>query len=168
MSERKAKLKRKNEVEAAPKKKVDVANLIVNIIIVILILALLGVGGWAAYNKLKPVPQQNGTDQMDATQEQAAAPQTIGDYLSENGLTLDEFLTTYELTEVEGITEESIIDDVIRNMTLANFAKFNGTDVQSLGLGEQYTEDTLMGVIIDEINAAQQTATDDASEPEAE
>ena len=170
MSERKAKLKRKNEVLEAPKKKVDVANLIFNIVIVVLILALLGVGVWAAYNKLKPAPQQNVTEQMDMTteQEQPAAPETIGDHLAQNGLTLDEFLTTYELTGVEGITEESLMSDVVRNMTLANFAKFNGTDVQSLGLGEQYTEDTLMGVIFDEMSAAQQPATEEVSEPVAE
>lgn len=163
MSERQAKLKRKNEIKETPKKKKSAMDIIFNIIIVVLILAVLGIGSWAVYSKYSQMPAGDTT-------ENAQTP-TVAEYAQTEGIAVDEFLAQYGLGEVSEITADSQITDIIPHMTLANYAAFSGTDVaemkESMGLGEEYADDTLMSVIIDEITATLQTENSDenAEEP---
>ncbi len=152
MSERQAKLKRKNEVVNAPaKNKKSALDIVSNIIIVVLILAVLGIGGWAVYSKFSQMPSN----------EEAVTP-TISEYAQTEGITVEEFLAKYGLSEVPEITGDSLISDAMSYMTLGNYAALVGTDVaqlkESMGLGEEYTDDTPMSVIYEEMAAAADAA----------
>lgn len=148
MSERQAKLKRKNEVVDAPvKKKKSALDIVSNIIIVVLILAVLGIGGWAVYSKFSQMPSS----------EEVATP-TISEYAQSEGISVEEFLAKYGLSEVPEITGDSLISDAMSYMTLGNYAALVGTDVAeikaSMGLSEEYADDTPMSVIYEEMAAA--------------
>ena len=162
MSERQAKLKRKNEVVNAPaKKKKSALDIASNIIIVVLILAVLGIGGWAVYSKFSQMPSN----------QDVVAP-TISEYAQSEGITVEEFLTKYGLSEVPEITGDSLISDAMSYMTLGNYAALVGTDVaeikEGMGLGEEYTDDTPMSVIYEEMAAASETAETENVEVETE
>lgn len=152
MSERQAKLKRKNEIIETPKKKRNPMDIVFNIIIVVLIVAVLGVGSWAVYSKYSQMPK----DTTSGTTEQIVP--TLAEYASTAGISVEEFLAEYGLVEVEGITEETDMNEIINYMTVANYAKLSETDaatmLESLGTDNEYTEDTLMGVIFDDLAAA--------------
>lgn len=160
MSERQAKLKRKNEVVNTPaKKKKGALDIISNIIIVVLILAVLGIGSWAVYSKFSQMAANNNV----------VAP-TISEYANSEGLSVEEFMAKYGLGAETGLTGESLISDAMEYMTLANYAALVGTDVaqikESMGLGDEYTDDTPMSVIYD--NVAAQTTDDETQSVEVE
>ena len=159
MSERQAKLKRKNEVVNTPAKKKSALDIVSNIIIVVLILAVLGIGCWAVYSKFSQMPSN----------EEAVTP-TISEYAQTEGITVEEFLIKYGLSEVPELTGDSLISDAMSYMTLGNYAALVGTDVSeikaSMGLAEDYADDTPMSVIYEEMAAAADTA--EAENVEAE
>lgn len=148
MSERQAKLKRKNEVVDAPVKKKSALDIVSNIVIVVLILAVLGIGGWAVYSKYSQMPSSN----------EAITP-TISEYAETQGITAEEFIEAYGLNGVAEITSDSLVTDAMLYMTLGNYATFAGADVEEvregMGIGDQYTDDTLMSVILEDLEAAQ-------------
>ncbi len=160
MSERQAKLKRKNEVVNAPEKKKNSAlDVVSNIIIVVLILAVLGIGGWAVYSKYSQMPSN----------EDVVAP-TISEYAQSEGITAEEFLKKYGLSDVAELNGDSLISDAIAHMTLGNYAALAGTDVaqikESMGLGEEYTDETPMSVIYEEMAAVTEDAESENVEEE--
>ena len=168
MSERQAKLKRKNEIKETPKKKKSAIDIIINIIIVVLVLGILAVGGWAIYNKYQQMPQQDTSVSDTAQDAQTTAP-TIAEYAQTEEKSVEEFLAEYGLSDAEGISGETLITDIIDKLTLANYAKLSGTDVaslkESLGLSGEYTDDTLMSVIFEEQAAANsETQPEEAAE----
>ena len=174
MSERQAKLRRKNEVKETPKKKKSAVDVIFNIIIVILVLAVLGIGGYAVYNKYKQAPQQDSTatDTTQMTDEQQVAP-TIAEYAqTEKGMDAETFMAEFGLVGIEGVTAESLMTDAMNYLTLANFAKLSDMDVATVkeqyGLSDEYSEDTLMGDIFAEQMAAAETEAETATEETAE
>jgi len=62
-----------------------------------------------------------------------------------------------------------LITDIVDKLTLANYAKLSGTDVpslkESLGLSDEYTDDTPMSVIFEEQAAANsENQTEEAAE----
>ncbi len=163
MSERQAKIKRKNVVSETPKKKKSAVDIVSNIIIVLLILAVLGIGGWAVYSKYNQMPVEQDISTM-----------TLAEYAYPMGLEVDEFLAQYDLKLEKTITEESLISDIIPLMTLANYAKFTQTDVleikETLGLGADFPEERTMGEIFDALETAMriedQTQQDSAESAE--
>ena len=164
MSERQAKQKRKNEVKEIQKKKKNPLDIIVNIVIVVLILAILGLGGWSVYNKFKSSAQENETAVTDSNQTTQTSTPTVEEYAQAEGKTADEFLAEYGLADDESVTGETPISDVVDKLTLANYAKLSGSDVaavkESLGLSDEYADDTLMSVIFEEQAALAETQTE--------
>ena len=160
MSERQAKTKRKNEVKHTPVKKKSALDIISNIIIVILILTVLGIGGWAVYSKFSQMPPEGTTEDI--------ATPTISETAQEEGISVEEFLANYGLSEAEGLTGDTEITEMMPLMTLENYAKFSGADVetikQGMGLTEDYSNDTLMSEILADMTAA--TEQHDHSEEE--
>ncbi len=153
MSERQAKSKRKSEIKETPKKKKNTLDVISNMIIVILILAVLGIGGWAVYSKLSQQPSTESSESLTAP--------TIAELAQEESVSVEEFLAKYEIADVESLTGESYITDALPYMTLANYAAFSGTDVatikESMGLEKDYADDTLMSVILEEMTPSEQS-----------
>lgn len=151
MSERQAKLKRKNEVVNAPEKKKSALDIVSNIIIVVLILAVLGIGGWAVYSKYGQKPSNQVTD-----------PPTITEYAQTEGMSVEDFLAKYGLSEVTEINGDTSIAEAMSYMSLSNYATFVGTDVsvikESLKLGEEITDETPMAVVFETMTAASQDA----------
>ncbi len=160
MSERQAKLKRKNEVVNAPVKKKSALDIVSNIIIVVLIIAVLGIGGWAVYSKYSQMPSNEAGQEVQTP--------TVAEMAQTDGITVEEYLGKYGISEVAEITPETPVTEIIPHMTLANYAAFSGTDVAqmktSMGLSEEYSDDTLMSVIIDEIAATVQEQPENADE----
>lgn len=170
MSERQAKLKRKNEACEVKKKKRSPLEVVTNIILVLLILAVLGVGGWAVYNKLSQAPANDDQAVTDNVQDSDTTVPTIAEYAATEGKEVDEFLAEYGLSSEDGVTEDMLITDIVDKLTLANYAKLMGTDTaalkESMGLGEDYSDDTPMSVVIEEQQAAQQD--DDSAQADGE
>ncbi len=84
MSERQAKTKRKNEIKQTPVKKKSALDIISNIIIVVLILTVLGIGGWAVYSKFSQMPKEGTTEDITTP--------TISEATEEEGISAEEFL----------------------------------------------------------------------------
>ncbi len=162
MSERKAKTKRKNEIKQTTKKKMSALDVISNIIIIILILTVLGVGGWAVYSKFSQMPKEDTTETI--------VTPTISQTAEEEGISVEEFLSRYGLSETEGLTGDTEITEMMPLMTLENYAKFSGADVetikQGMGISEDYANDTLMSEILADMTAAEQESDEETQAEE--
>ena len=154
MSERQAKIKRKNEIKETPKRKKSALDIVFNIIIVVLILAVLGIGGWAVYNKYSQMPDRDASE---------TTMMTLGEYAQAEGISVEEFLIKYGVANNAELNAESTIYDIVPQLTLANYAKLSGTDVatmkEDMGLGNEYTDDTLMSVIFENMYGTEQPET---------
>ena len=152
MSERQAKSKRKNEIKHTPVKKKSALDIISNIIIVVLILTVLGIGVWAVYSKFSQMPQEGTTEDITTP--------TISEAAQQEAISVEEFLANYGLSEAEGLTGDTEITEIMPLMTLENYAKFSGADVetikQGMGLTKDYSNDTLMSEILADMTAAEQ------------
>ena len=115
MSESRAKRERKGKEPEVQVKK-NKSNILFNIIVVLVIIAVVGVGGWAVYEKIK----------ADAPVEQT---QTIADIAAEEEMPVEELLSKIGLAD-EGFTGEEPAEDLLSIMTLENFAKFEDKDVE--------------------------------------
>ena len=162
MSERQAKTKRKNEIKQTPAKKKNALDIISNIIIVVLVLTVLGIGGWAVYSKFSQMPKEGTTEDITTP--------TISETAEEEGISVEEFLAKYGLSETEGLTPDTEITEMMTHMTLENYAKFSGADVetivQSMGLAKEYANDTLMSEILADMTAVQQETAEEAQPEE--
>ena len=117
MSEKQAKLKRKNEqAEEMPKKKKGSA--LINCITTLLILAFLGLAGYALKDNIKAI-----------LPERPEKESTIADLAKEKEMTVDEFIEEFGLTDVNKNTTESEMMDKI---TVSGYAKYNGQTVDEL------------------------------------
>ncbi len=162
MSERQAKTKRKNEIKQTPKKKKNALDIISNIIIVVLILTVLGIGGWAVYSKFSQMPKEGTTEDITTP--------TISESAEEEGLSVEEFLAKYGVSDSEGLTPDTEITEMMPLMTLENYAKFSGVEIetikQGMGLSEEYTNDTLMSEILADMTAAEQESDEETQTEE--
>lgn len=163
MSERQAKTKRKNEIKKTPVKKKSALDIISNIIIVILILTVLGIGGWAVYSKFSQMPKEEGTT------ENITNP-TISETAAEEGISIEEFLAKYGLSDAEGLTDDTEITEIMPLMTFENYAAFVDSDVETLkqgmGLTKDYSNDTLMSEIIADMTASGQEPVEETQTEE--
>ena len=103
------------------------------------------------------------------TTESIATP-TISQTAEEEGICVEEFLAKYGLSETEGLTGETEITEMMPLMTLENYAKFSGADVetikQGMGLSEEYANDTLMSEVLADMTAADQESGEEAQDAE--
>lgn len=155
MSERQAKMKRKNEgVEERVVKKKSKAEIITNIIICVAIVAVLGLGVWAVASKYQSDAQQAqaevNTEDLSDDSAQQSIP-TIEEYAQSVGMTGEEFIKEYGLDSNEEVTPDMDISEATGYMTLGNYAKMAGAEVseikESMGIDASFTEDSLMSEI---------------------
>ncbi len=130
MSERKAKRERKEQV--APEKKKQKSNVLFNVVITVVVLAVVALGVWAVY------PTINNNSQVI---EDSMQTTTLGDVVAELGTTVEEFLATYQIDEANGFTAESDIIEVTSQMTVENYAKFEGVTLDEIKAQFRYTDD---------------------------
>ena len=129
MSERKAKKGRKEQVAAnTPKKK---SNVLFNVIVTLVVLAVVALGVWAVY------PTLNFGGEVI---EDSLETQTLGAVAKERGTTAEEIIETYQLGEYD-FNEDSDIISVTSKMTVENYAKFEGVTVDELKAQFKYTDD---------------------------
>ena len=106
-------------------------------ILVIVILVVLGLSVYSIGNKIK--------SNLPETAEETA-PATVQTTAEEKGLTVDEFIAEYGLTDV---TAETSMTEVYEKMTCGNYAKLNNQTFEDLvaqnELPESVTADTLWG-----------------------
>lgn len=173
MSERQARIKRKNEgVEERVVKKKSKAEIITNIIICVAVVAVLVLGVWAVASKYQSDAQQAQTDVNTENVSDDSAQQsipTIEEYAQSVGMTGEEFIKEYGLDSNEEVTPSMELSMATEYMTLGNYAKMVGAEVseirESMGIDETFTDDSLMS----EILAAQavETTDDEAEATEA-
>ena len=131
MRERQAKKQRKEQPAEQVKKPADKGLVIFNAIILVLIVAVLALGGYAVvsnYIANKPEEPIN----------------TVEDYVKQNDMTVDEFLAAYGLEGSE-VTAETDIGNACSAMTLEKFAEFSDTTIDEIkttyGLTDDVTPD---------------------------
>ena len=174
MSERQARLKRKNpHEETVTVKKSKKSDIITNLIIAIITVAIIALGAWAVYSKYH-TPAED-TEVTDSADESAAQVQTVAQAAEEKGLSADEFIAEYGLENVEDITGDSDFQAVMQSMTLENYAKYLDEDldelISSANVDAELTGDTTVGEVMELVAQAQAEAeaeTETETEPETE
>ena len=133
------KMKGENTVmNGAEKKKATPADKAVNAIIVLIILVFVAVGVYATYGKISEgvTNKEIESGKAEATVEYLAnqAGQSVEDYLAQYGLTLGD--------TIKAKTTES---EMLDNMTIENYAKYNGQEADSFlqGMSDSVTKDTV-------------------------
>ncbi len=115
MSERQARIKRKNEPQQEVKKKKS--SITGNVIITIIVIAFLGLGLYAIKDKLpKPAPK----------------PVTVSKLAKEQDMSVEDFLKEYGLDGDETVTADTLQEDFEGKLTVANYAKYIGKTVADL------------------------------------
>ena len=129
-------------MNGAEKKKATPADKAVNAIIVLIILVFVAVGVYATYGKISEgvTNKEIESGKAEATVEYLAnqAGQSVEDYLAQYGLTLGD--------TIKAKTTES---EMLDNMTIENYAKYNGQEADSFlqGMSDSVTKDTVWKVI---------------------
>ena len=157
MSERQAK-KRRMEVGKDETKK-SKSGILINCVLTLLVVAVAGVGGWAVYTNY-------GDNATDVQTEQVQQTQTIEQYAQSVGMTADDFLNEYGLVENEEVTKDMDVTLATEYMTIENYAKFSGLQVdglkEALGLGEEFTNDMLMSEVYAKMMEGSMNTQDDS------
>ena len=147
MSERQAKLRRKNQDTKEVAKKKSKSDVVFNIVIVLLVVAVVGLGGWAVGTKYVQDAQMASTQ----TEGEEQAPVTIKQYAEAMGITTGQFMTEFGLDNNENINPETQMNDAIGYMTLENYAKLTGSTledaIKNFGLDAGVKGDTLMSEV---------------------
>ena len=118
MSESKAKKQRKGQAPQAPVKK-DKSGVIFNIVVTLVIVIVVGLGGWACYDTIK----------ANMPVEEEPQVQTVANVAQEEEMSVEDFLAKVGLEDA-GLTAESTADELVALMTIENFAKFEDTEVE--------------------------------------
>ncbi len=122
MSEKRAKRERKAQVVVeAPAKKRDMAKVVANIIVVLVVIAIAALGVWAAYGKIK----------AELPQDQAETTQTVADLAAAESTTVEELLAKCGMAD-SGITGESTQEEFFAVLTVENYANYEGKPVDEL------------------------------------
>lgn len=123
MGERNAKkIKKENQTPVVKPKKTKAEKIFIIVMIVVFV-AVIGLGGWAIGDKIVKERALNAE-----TEAQEQAPMTVEQIALEEELSVDEFLKKLGL-ENAGLTAESTADEFLAKMTIESFAKFEGMDV---------------------------------------
>lgn len=129
----------------------DTINMMINILIVVVILAVLALGAWAVIPKVtqnlqeRAQTEQNNTAQNDVQQPQQTV--TVAQQAETEGISVDEYKAKYGLGDT--VTGETSFDEALSSMSFKNFAAAQNTTTQALR--EQYkipdsvSEDTPWG-----------------------
>lgn len=117
MSERQARLNRKEKPQEKPEQKSG--SVLANVIITIIILAFLGLGGYAMKDKIKAI-----------LPEKPEKVPTVSDMAKERDMSVEEFLAEYGLSDK--ITKDSTEQDLLGEFTVANYAKYQDKTAEDL------------------------------------
>lgn len=113
---------------------------LINVLIVLVIAAFVAVGVYATYGKITEGIQ-------DRAIENGEAEKTVNYLAKQSNMTVDEYLAQYGLSIGDTITEDTTEGEMLDNMTLENYAKYNGQDademIEGTGLSDKVTKDTL-------------------------
>ena len=118
MSESKAKKQRKGQAPKAPVKK-DKSGVIFNIVVTLVIVIVVGLGGWACYDTIK----------ANMPVEEEPQVQTVANVAQEEEMSVEDFLAKVGLEDA-GLTAESTAEELVALMTIENFAKFEDKEVE--------------------------------------
>lgn len=118
MSEKQARIKRKNEPQAeAKKQKKSVWG---NVIITVVILAFLGLAGYALKDNIKAI-----------LPEKPEKEQTVADLAKARDMSVEEFISEFGL-DSEEVTKDTTESEAVNKLTVANYAKFNNQTKEEL------------------------------------
>lgn len=122
MSESRSKRERKEQpkqVKAAPKK--TKAEIILNVVAVLLVVAVAGIGGYAVKDDIKALLPEKPAPQIE----------TVGDYAESIETTVEELLAKCGM-EASGLTADSDMNEMYEKFTIESYAKFTDTDAETL------------------------------------
>lgn len=115
----------------------------INIVMAIIIIAVLGLGVFAVWDKVSDGIRQNQINN--------GGEYTVAEIADQQGMEVSDFLTYYGVSEEDGITEKSGITEMGDKLTLENYIKLNfGSFTEDdfnafkaeQGLGDDITKDT--------------------------
>ena len=108
MSEKQARIKRKNEPQSEEKK--QKGSIWGNVIVAVIVIAFLGLGYYAIKDKLPKPP---------------AKPVTVAKLAKEKGMSVDELIAEYGL-DASQVNKDTTREDFENMLSVANYAKYNG------------------------------------------
>lgn len=118
MSEKQAKLKRKQTQTEEIKKEKNPKKIALTIAMIVIAAAIAGTGGYASWQKIKDsLPASTATD----TAADAQAPATVATIAEQNGTTAEELLKKCGM-EDSGLTAESSAEEFTQKLTIAGYA----------------------------------------------
>lgn len=122
------------------KKKASKSDKIINAVIVLVIAAFVAAGAYAAYGKIS----EGIKDRAIASGEAEA---TVEYLAKQANMTAEDYLAQYGLSLGDTINNDTTQSEMLDNMTIENYAKFNGQDADEMingtGLQDKVTKDTL-------------------------
>lgn len=109
----------------------DTINVMMNIIIVILVLAVLGLGAWAVVPKITQNLQEKAQNQ-ELTENEVPQQQvvTVGQRAQSEGISLDEYKAKYGLGD--DVNGDTSFDQALYAMNLTNYAAAQGISVEDV------------------------------------
>lgn len=132
MSERQAKKMRKEQQPTEVKKPRNTSRIVTNLVIVLVVLAVAGLGVFASWDIIKAALPQGGEQQT---------VQTIASIAEVEGLTAEELLAKCDLADA-GLTADSPADDMFALLTVEKFAKYEDMTADELKADYGLPEDT--------------------------
>lgn len=115
------------------------ADKMINAVMIIVVLAILGLGAYAVYSKLSVSIETKAI-------EAGTSEQTVRYAANLAGMTSEEYLAQYGLSDA-GLDEKSTASEMVEKMTVENYAKFNGQEIdaflEELGLTDKATPDMM-------------------------
>ncbi len=124
------------------KKKSTKSDKLLNLIMCVIVIAVLAVAVYATYGKLSE-------NIKDKAIQSGQAEATVGYLAKQSGMTVEDYLSQYGLSVGDTITEDTTETDMLDNMTLENYLKYNGDEqtadevLEGVGLKDKATKDTL-------------------------
>lgn len=120
MSERQARLKRKNEPQTEEAKKRSKGSVWMNVVITVVVIAFLGLAGYALKDNIKAILPEKPEKET-----------TVADLAKNRDISVEEFLSEYGL-EGEELTADSTESEVMSKLTVENYAKYTEQSVEEL------------------------------------
>ena len=121
-------------------KKTSQADKLVNVIIAVVIIAFIAVGVYATYGKIS-----EGIEEKAITSGEKEA--TVEYLAKQSGMSVEDYLAQYGLSLGDTIKKDTAESEMLDNMTVENYAKYNGQDADEMingtGLQDKVTKDTL-------------------------
>lgn len=110
----------------------DTTNVLINIVIVVVVLAVLGLGAWAVVPKITQNLQEKAQNQelTDSDIQQQQQIVTVGQRAQAEGISLDEYKAKYGLGD--DVNGDTSFDQALYAMNLTNYAAAQGISVEDV------------------------------------